>query len=904
MVTAWLFRIRAGRQFAWVAPAAAGAAVTVYLAWGAWVSAADPAWLHASQAWWRAALQPGALRVPLVFAALWLLALISYWWPRRLQPRVVGITTVVTMVVIGGVLTTSSLFPCRAGQTPGAVAGWVLDLYVGNPPSFPVGACHLPSALAYQLGGPVCLGATLVGAVTAAAVVWRQPVDRMRARIVRDATIFTGLDAMTMPLLQRLAQTFRPASIVVIEPDASHPLLDQARATGAHVMIGQPSSPRVLRPVIAGSRGCALRRLYALGDDVMDNEAVLDAARAVLRRYRPDPDRQPHLVARIDDPRHADHWRSWRIGRSSRWFQDALSAPESTASALLEQVFRAAPRQLLIAGDSTLALAILRELARQAWERRQLADAAASAGLGAQYCAAAAEADQQLAAPLPVQRVVLLDRRAEDLRREYLATCPPPMVRSLCGVDAEAVSWKDRLLATLDAMPPAASAETTVIVAETLSERGMHEAGRVARLHPGIPVFVLTSQGAGNSAIFDLLHPFQRALLVDGELPEDTWTRVARHWHECHRLSHPPGPADPRALTSRPWADLDGFIRQDNILELRSIMTEVVAKGRRWIPSRAVVPGSFIELSEQDLEAIACNEHTRWYQRRLAAGWSAGDPVRVRNRAGGQARNRAGARKKAAPRQPLVNSRVVPWADLPAEERGRAVDYLRSQLAQLEDVGFMPVVPAGGPPEAAEYRRVGTVRARRLNARRPWTRRSGDQLYGDAGDWRVVDGGGDERTVRDPEFRHSHEPLGGDFWLRTGNYRAWRVSQAIVLRTREGRATALPGDWVVEGAQGERWPVTDDQFRRSYAARAGPPPTGTRTAAGAQAPNTQAPNTQARAPRTQRPGTQAAKTQGAQPPAANSPGADSAPADSAPADSPAAPPQRRQPPGQTAIRNP
>ena len=243
---------RVGRRFAWVAPAATGAAVTVYLAWGAWVSAADPAWLHASAAWWRAALQPGALRVPLVFAALWLLALISYWWPRRLQPRVVGITTVVTMVVIGGVLTTSSLFPCRAGQTPGAVAGWVLDLYVGNPPSFPVGACHLPSALAYQLGGPVCLGATLVGAVTAAAVVWRQPVDRMRARIVRDATIFTGLDAMTMPLLQRLAQTFRPASIVVIEPDASHPLLDQARATGAHVMIGQPSSPRVLLPVIAG----------------------------------------------------------------------------------------------------------------------------------------------------------------------------------------------------------------------------------------------------------------------------------------------------------------------------------------------------------------------------------------------------------------------------------------------------------------------------------------------------------------------------------------------------------------------------------------------------------------------------------------------------------------------------
>ena len=61
---------------------------------------------------------------------------------------------------------------------------------------------------------------------------------------------------------------------------------------------------------------------------------------------------------------------------------------------------------------------------------------------------------------------------------------------------------------------------------------------------------------------------------------------------------------------------LDDFIRQDNILQIRSIMTAVVTHGRRWVPGRAVAPGSFIELSEQDLEAVARAEHTRWYQRR------------------------------------------------------------------------------------------------------------------------------------------------------------------------------------------------------------------------------------------------------------------------------------------------
>jgi hypothetical protein len=73
----------------------------------------------------------------------------------------------------------------------------------------------------------------------------------------------------------------------------------------------------------------------------------------------------------------------------------------------------------------------------------------------------------------------------------------------------------------------------------------VHEAGRAARLHPAVPVFVLASDGAGTSdAIFDLLRPFQRSLLVDGEVPSDAWTRVARHWHECFRLRHPAVPGD------------------------------------------------------------------------------------------------------------------------------------------------------------------------------------------------------------------------------------------------------------------------------------------------------------------------------------------------------------------------
>ena len=800
MSGARLARVRRTQRAAWVLLAIPAAAVTGYLAWGAWVSARDPQWLYQSQAWWRVWLRPAGYQAQLVLVGLWLSTLFCYWWPRRLQPRMVGLTSVIAMVLIGGVLTAAAMTPCRGGASGSTVAGWVLAAYTGNLPPFPFNGCPEPPPLALQIGGIICMAATLTGALVAASILWRQPVDRLRARVVRDATIVTGLDPMTMPLLQRLAETGRPASIVVIEPDRNHPLLDEARATGARVMIGVPSSPRVLLPIIAGWRGCALRRLYALRDDVPENEAILAAAETILGRYPPDPDRQPHLVARIDDPRHADHWRGWHSGRSSRWFEDALSCHETTASALLDQVFRHPARQLLLCGDSTLALAILRELAWRAWEWQELAAAAARGsaqnGRAASNGAGPHHPDPEQSGPLPVQRVLLLDRRAEDLRREYLATSPAPLVQALCEVTAEPAAWQDELLALLDRTPAVDAAGTTVLVADALSERGVHEAGRVARLHPDIRVFLLTSDGAGTTgAIFDLLHPFQRALLVEGEVPEDSWTRVARHWHECYRLSHPPDTADPRTITSRPWAELDDFIRQDNILQLRSILAAVVARGRRWVPGRAVAPGSFIELNEHDLVAIARAEHTRWFQRRVAAGWSAGDGPRAR-----------------------VNRRVVPWAALPEADRAAAIDYLRSQLAQLEDAGFVPVVPEGGPPEASEFQRVGTVRARRLHTRRLWTRRSGEHLAGNPGDWRVLDDAGDERTVRDQEFRSSHEPLGGEAWRRIGTYRAWQVSERCILRTMEGKAIARPGDWVVEGFRGERWPVADEQFRRTYRA--------------------------------------------------------------------------------------
>ena len=116
---------------------------------------------------------------------------------------------------------------------------------------------------------------------------------------------------------------------------------------------------------------------------------------------------------------------------------------------------------------------------------------------------------------------------------------------------------------------------------------------------------------------------------------------------------------------------------------------------------RLVPPGSFIELSQPDLERVAMAEHARWHRRRLAAGWTTG-----------------------------ASWLAVPWAELPDGERAQRVADTRQQLAQLEDVGFLPVVPAGGPPAAASFERVGAVSAERLTAPLRWTLPSGEQCSG------------------------------------------------------------------------------------------------------------------------------------------------------------------------------
>ena len=210
--------------------------------------------------------------------------------------------------------------------------------------------------------------------------------------------------------------------------------------------------------------------------------------RTVLRRYRPDPDRQPHLVARIDDPRHADHWRGWHIGRSSRWFEDALSAHESTASGLLDQVFRdRAQATAAVRGQhpgpghppraGPAGLGTPQELAEAAATGRHgHADPTTALGPTSSCCPLrCSTCCCSTAGPRTCAASTSRPPRRPMVRRAVRGAAPKPRPgRTGCSP-----CWT-----RCRPRPPPGPPWSWRM---TLSERGMHEAGRVARLHPGDP---------------------------------------------------------------------------------------------------------------------------------------------------------------------------------------------------------------------------------------------------------------------------------------------------------------------------------------------------------------------------------------------------------------------------------
>ena len=47
---------------------------------------------------------------------------------------------------------------------------------------------------------------------------------------------------------------------------------------------------------------------------------------------------------------------------------------------------------------------------------------------------------------------------------------------------------------------------------------------------------------------------------------------------------------------------------------------------------------------------------------------------------------------------------------------------------------------------------------------------------------------------------------------------AVRITEEVRIKTREGELTGLPGEWLITGIHGEKYPCGDDIFQQTYEA--------------------------------------------------------------------------------------
>jgi hypothetical protein len=133
----------------------------------------------------------------------------------------------------------------------------------------------------------------------------------------------------------------------------------------------------------------------------------------------------------------------------------------------------------------------------------------------------------------------------------------------------------------------------------------------------------------------------------------------------------------------------------------------------------------------------------------------------------------------------------------------------------------LPVIEA--PPPAIVWRNIRARKGRAVRARLAeqsgvLDTKRGPARY-QAGEHYIVEHGGDDRAVvgRDVFERTYQRRPDGAYEKRTDiPYRYFTLPYSAMVRTLEGFELAKARDWIVEGVNGELWPVAPKKGREVY----------------------------------------------------------------------------------------
>lgn len=473
--------------------------------------------------------------------------------------------------------------------------------------------------------------------VQALAAVFREQVEVLHLRLVRDHVVVAGLGRKGTRLVRALLR--RGDRVVAIEAGGDDGEVGAVRALGALVVTGDARDAVTLRR--AGVARAA--HLVALCGDDGTNAEVVAQARRVPRR------RASGTLQCVADLVEADLClllASHELGRygESPVRTDFVNVSAAAAGALV----RAHPPgegsdgvvpAVAVVGAGRTAEQLLVALAR-AW-------AAGGSGqqgrprLDVSVVGASPAALAALGAAHPELGRFAAVRAASDLRAAVAG--PTPGTVYVCPDDDAAAT-----ACALDVRALLAGRRATVVAV-------LRESGGLGRLLAGAP----GPAGGPVVATFGLDQACEPEVLLDG-----TTEVVARALHDAYRAART-GSVAPDDAAVRPWAELPAGLRESNRDQAAHVAVKLAAVGRRVVPladwDTAVMP-----FPDPEVEVMARLEHERWVSERRRAGW------------------RPGPRDPARRTTPYL----VPWEALPEEVRDEDRIFVRALPCVLAAVGL------------------------------------------------------------------------------------------------------------------------------------------------------------------------------------------------------------------------
>ena len=134
-----------------------------------------------------------------------------------------------------------------------------------------------------------------------------------------------------------------------------------------------------------------------------------------------------------------------------------------------------------------------------------------------------------------------------------------------------------------------------------------------------------------------------------------------------------------------------------------------------------------------------------------------------------------------------------------------------------------PLLKIDGAPDDAHWRSVrprsdGEIVQAHLATQDQNIEGAYGTLHARKGEDMIVSYGDDDvAVVRRDLFERTYEPVRNGFRKRTDlDLRYFTLDQPAIVETLEGPQRAERGDWIMEGTEGELWPVKKQKAKRKY----------------------------------------------------------------------------------------